>query len=135
MIKVKRNFDNKVLSWKEILDELWKAFYENQYIKFNAPAFFSTPSANHIKKVKRILKKLKLKEAHLYISLTHDSCSFGRHNDDSDVYFWQQQGSTLWKFDNKKPIILKKGDLIYIPKGVHHDVTSLAPRAGLSMGL
>ena len=135
MIKVKRNFDNKVLSWKEILDELWKAFYEEQDVKFNPPAFFTTSSANHTKKAKRILKKLKLKEAHLYVSLTHSSSSFGRHNDDTDVYFWQQQGATLWKFDNKKPITLRKGDLIYIPKGAYHDVTSLSPRAGLSMGI
>ena len=133
MIKYFKNYNKDVLSWDEIINELWKAVDENQHVKQNLPAFFVTHEAHKMKKVKSILKKLKLKYAHLYISLTKNSESFGRHCDEDDVYFLLQQGKTQWNFDDGTSIILNPGDLIYVPKKIYHEVISLTPRAGLSM--
>lgn len=76
--------------------------------------------------------------AHIYISFSSLSKTFGRHRDTSEVFFWQGIGSTKWiidDLDGVKETILKKNHLIYIPKGMFHDVIPLSPRVGISMGL
>jgi len=76
--------------------------------------------------------------AHVYISLSKESKTFGKHKDESDVWYWQCIGSTQWKiFEFNKTIsyTLEPGDIIYVPKGIFHDVIPLSPRVGISFGL
>ena len=94
--------------------------------------YFNSTNAINIKKLKPLYDKLNIKVSHLYISLSTKSEGFGKHNDKVDVWDWQCKGLTFWKGDNFE-YILNPGDLIYIPKGVNHQVISLSPRAGLSM--
>ena len=73
----------------------------------------------------------------LYVSLSSISKSFGKHNDTTDVWFWQCIGQTKWTVWDPDPItyILSPGDLIYVPVGMYHDPEPLTPRMGMSIGI
>jgi len=76
--------------------------------------------------------------AHLYISLTSQSKTFGWHKDTSDVIFWQVLGKTLFSVLENGRIYeyeLSTNDLIFIPKGMKHCTKPLTPRAGISLGI
>lgn len=76
--------------------------------------------------------------AHMYISLTTQSETFGWHSDTSDVLFWQCLGSTLFSVLEEGKTIsyrLEKNDLLYIPCGVKHNTQPLSPRVGISLGI
>jgi mannose-6-phosphate isomerase-like protein (cupin superfamily) len=75
--------------------------------------------------------------AHCYISMLSASKTFGRHNDSSDVFFWQVQGKSKWIVEDHiiSEYILEKNDMIFVPKGMVHEVIPLGPRAGISFGI
>jgi hypothetical protein len=71
------------------------------------------------------------------VSFTDKEPTTGRHNDPMHVIYCQFIGSVEWMiFKNEdqeeKSFILNPGDIIYIPKGVEHEVRSLSPRAAIS---
>jgi len=72
----------------------------------------------------------------LYMSFAPYALSHGIHRDVTDVYHWQQLGTTRWVvYDNGKHTYdLTPGDVLFIPKGMYHDTLPLTPRAGLSLG-
>tara|TARA_R100001510_G_scaffold41888_1_gene38244 strand:+ start:216 stop:629 length:414 start_codon:yes stop_codon:yes gene_type:complete len=135
MPKLIKKYNLKTPSWESLLDNLNYSMYEGNSphgIKHNPLGFFVTHEADKISEVKEVLEKLDLNYAHLYLNLLINEETFGRHNDEVDVYFWQVQGISKWIFD-KENYILEKGDLIIVPKGIYHDVKPLSPRAGISM--
>ncbi|NBP00409.1 MAG: hypothetical protein EBU90_09850 [Proteobacteria bacterium] len=76
--------------------------------------------------------------AHLYISLSSKSKTFGWHKDTSDVIFWQALGQTLFSVKEGSKIYeyeLLTNDIIYIPAGVKHCTQPLTPRVGISLGI
>jgi len=75
--------------------------------------------------------------AHLYVSLTSVSETFGKHDDFMDVIVWQNLGVTRWFLfaDETHVIDLKPGEFIYIPMGMFHDTIPITPRASMSFGL
>jgi len=69
------------------------------------------------------------------VSFTTKEPTTSKHNDPMDVIYAQFVGSVTWTiFDEDKfeIYVLNPGDIIYIPKSVMHEVTSLTPRAALS---
>ena len=69
------------------------------------------------------------------VSLTTKEPTTGKHNDPIDVIYAQFVGSVTWTiYDDIEPesFTLNPGDIIYVPKDVMHEVTSLSPRAALS---
>ena len=78
-----------------------------------------------------------LTKTQLYLSMSSKSQGFGKHNDTTDVWFWQFIGQTTWTVYDTEEVIytLSPGDMIYVPKGMYHDVKPLSPRAGLSFGI
>jgi ribosomal protein L16 Arg81 hydroxylase len=70
------------------------------------------------------------------------------HSDNDNVFFWQVQGRSLWTIyaesfktaeeltedDISHTFELNPGDMIYCPKYRKHTVTTLSPRAGISLG-
>lgn len=63
-----------------------------------------------------------------------------KHKDDWDVVFIQVVGDSTWNIysdqKNENPTQseqIKPGDVIFIPKGVYHEVYALTPRAGISV--
>jgi hypothetical protein len=94
-----------------------------------------------VKKITDIIHSLRPTEplctAHIYISFLSISNTFGWHNDDTDVFFVQAIGTTLWEVEHKQDrqsYILTPGDLIYIPKFVMHNTVPKTPRVGISIG-
>jgi ribosomal protein L16 Arg81 hydroxylase len=130
-----RDYNLNVPSWKILLDNFNNSVIKKDLIKHKGLGFFVSHQAESINQVKNVLNDLKLKVAHLYFNLTTNDDGFGRHKDVDDVYFWQCQGETKWIFDNNIFYILKKGDLIIVPKFTYHHVIPLSPRAGISMSL
>ena len=96
---------------------------------------------NSVKKITDTIHSLRPTEsvctAHLYISFLSISNTFGWHNDDTDVFFVQAIGTTLWEVkhnEETKSYNLEPGDLIYIPKFVMHNTVPKTPRVGISIG-
>ena len=102
---------------------------------------FVTHNAELIDKVKVIRDNIHLKRpeepictAHLYISLTSISSTFGWHRDTTDVFFVQLLGKMKWEIENDYEYILTPGDMIYVEKSIWHNTIPLTPRAGVSIG-
>tara|TARA_Y100000385_G_scaffold130372_1_gene135703 strand:+ start:201 stop:644 length:444 start_codon:yes stop_codon:yes gene_type:complete len=76
--------------------------------------------------------------AQTMISFTTRSKTYGKHNDDVDVYFLQAIGQTafgVWEDDKQYDYILDPGDLLHIPKGLSHATMPITPRVGISYGV
>ncbi len=75
--------------------------------------------------------------AHMYISFSTQSETFGWHKDVSDVLFWQAIGSTKFLVEDNQiyEYDLQPNDLLYIPKKMKHCTIPNSPRVGISMGL
>jgi len=132
MVKLIKNYNKKTPNWESLLNNFNDSVLNKKVIKHKYLGFFVSHNADNIKEVKNVLKNLKLNAAHLYFNVTSLGGTFGKHKDEVDVYFWQVQGHTKWVFENKT-ILLNKGDLLYVPKGIYHEVIVEAPRAGISM--
>ena len=130
---LQRNFNEDVVTWGEAIHDYDKSKNENLSIRESSPfGFFVTHDIHYLPRVKKVLDILNLNFAHLYCNLTTEAPTFGEHVDQVDVYFWQCQGSTKWII-NEKIFILDPGDLLFVPKGMKHDVIPLCPRIGISM--
>ena len=136
--------DKLTLSWETVVNCLNFNIINNLFIK-ELPNFgLVLLNYNNISIIKEILEEFSLLDvnssssAHLYISFTEISNTFGRHCDTSDVLFWQSIGSTKWVIEEDNKLytyILKPNDFIYVPKNMHHTVIPLTPRVGVSFGL
>ena len=137
-INLIKKYNLNTPSWTLLLLNFNNSVNTKKLIKYNTNnlnGFFVSHNADEIPDVKKVLKNLNLTIAHLYINIITSSGSFGRHKDTTDVWFWQCQGVSKWIFDNNEEYILEPGDLIYVSKGIYHNVVPLTPRAGISMSL
>jgi len=134
-----------VPSWDDVFINLQNSIEEQSPIK-TIPKFtiITHNGHTHLKLASEFLNEIKKlnpalnASAHVYIGLTKFSESFGKHKDDSDVFFWQIIGNTNWKVSSLsglKEHVLEVGDVIYVPNNMFHEVTSLGPRVGISLGL
>ena len=132
-------------SWQDILNDLSLNFTENSPtspINVQEDLGFVTYRGGRVPKVERIRQEIAKLEpqmpctAHLYISLTSFSKTFGRHKDTADVFFIQALGKTHWAidFEGMHEYDLDEGDMVFIPAGVFHASTPITPRVGLSIG-
>lgn len=128
-----REYNLDVVNWTEAFLNYDNSVRNNKQIKFSYPGFFVSHEGHEIEKVKDVLKDLKCSIAHLYFNISTKAETFGKHKDTMDVYFWQCQGVTKWIIEDKDEVILNPGDLIYIPRGINHNVIPLSPRLGVSM--
>jgi ribosomal protein L16 Arg81 hydroxylase len=129
----KKNYNKNILSWDILLNNFNESIIKGNFIKHNPVGFFVSHDAHNIPELKKILKDLNCKIAHLYFNITTTSKTFGKHKDSMDVWFWNCQGKIKWIIEDKKEIVLNPGDLIYVKKHVYHEVIPLTPRAGISM--
>ena len=127
-------YDTAVLGWQELFANFNESVANNEDVRHQLLGFFVSHSAHKIGKVKQLMDALGCDTAHLYFNVSLHGGSYGRHNDEVDVYFWQCQGSTKWVMDDCE-YVLEPGDMIYIPRGIYHNVIPLTPRAGISMGV
>lgn len=69
------------------------------------------------------------------VSFTTKEPTTSKHNDPIDVIYAQFVGSATWTIfdeDGSDVHVLNPGDIIYVPKTIMHEVTSLTPRAAIS---
>jgi len=132
-------------SWDDVFVNLEKSMQEDSLIKLGPYLSIVTHNGHkHIRYAAEFLAEIQklaptlAGSAHVYIGLTRFSESFGRHRDNSDVFFWQIIGSTSWKVftqDGIREHVLNAGEMIYVPRYMEHEVASLSPRVGISFGL
>lgn len=132
MVKYTQGFFNSNIEWEDLFINFNESIIKKEKITNMSDYYFLSENAIQIDKLKPLYDELKVKTAHLYMSLSTVSNGHGKHNDTDDVWYWQCKGITQWQGEDFKHV-LTPGDLIYIPKGVYHQVTSLSPRAGISM--
>jgi len=77
-------------------------------------------------------EKYGMVEFHQYVSLSAESSTFGRHNDTQDVMIVPIIGKIGYDVDNLGRVELDPGDVLYIPKYVHHEPVVYGPRVTLS---
>ena len=139
-----KKFLTKVPDWKKIISNIDLNIQNKQSIKSLPDYGIVLHNIFNIEGVEFILNEIKNNNpnnnysSHVYISLSKKSKTFGKHKDESDVWYWQCIGSTQWKifeFNENISYILEPGDIIYIPRGIFHDVIPLSPRVGISFGL
>ena len=131
-ITVKRGYNNNTISWDEAFYNLNDSISKNESV-VAIGGFFISHNAERISLVQDVLNDLECKVAHLYIGIEVKNPGLAAHSDDVDVWFWQNKGVTKWDFKDGVSYILNEGDLIYIPKGVRHMVSSVVARVGISM--
>lgn len=139
-----KKFLTEVPNWEQIIYNIDLNVQNKQLIKSLPNYGIVIHEISDIKEVDFILSEIKnnnpnnIYSAHMYISLSKESKTFGKHKDKSDVWYWQCIGSTEWKiFQSHETMsyILKPGDIIYVPKETFHDVIPLSSRVGISFGL
>jgi mannose-6-phosphate isomerase-like protein (cupin superfamily) len=139
-----KKFLTKVPDWEQIIFNIDLNIQSKQLIKSFPDYGIVIHKIFNIEEVDFILKEIENNNpnnsysAHIYISLSKESKTFGKHKDESDVWYWQCIGSTQWEifqFNKTISYILEPGDIIYVPKGIFHDVTPLSSRVGISFGL
>ena len=73
-----------------------------------------------------------MREFHQYVSLSAESSTFGRHNDNVDVMIVPIIGKIGYRVDGLGEVDMDPGDVLYIPKYVYHEPVVYGPRATLS---
>lgn len=135
MIKFIKGYNKNVPSWQTCLANFNESVINGGLIKHYCLGFFVSHDAHTIPEVQSVLKDLNQNDAHIYMNVTTDGGSFGRHKDTVNVFFWQAQGRTKWEFDNGLEYTLEPGDLIFVPRETYHNVIPLEPRIGISMSI
>lgn len=140
-----KNIWSDTPSWKEIFFDLQESVKEGSFIKVLDPFTIITHNVGaHIPIVHTILEALKINylnlpvSAHMYRGLNSYSTGLGKHKDTMDVFFWQIKGTTKWNISEDNELftyIVEEGDVIFVPRLVFHEVTSLCPRVGISFGV
>ena len=131
---VRRGYNNNTISWKEAFSNFNDSISKKEFIK-NIEGFFVSHNAERISLVQDVLNDLECRVAHLYIGIDVTNHGFGNHFEEDDVWFWQNKGISRWDFNNGDSYTLNEGDLIYVPKGVYHKVSTIEARFGISMSL
>ena len=134
----------KVPTWQEFIDELDYSMCNGLDMKGNNDGGLVVENSDHIRQSKNLENRIAdcnpgyhLTHTQIYMSLSRMSTTFGKHNDTTDVWFWQCIGKTSWTVWDPDPItyILRPGDIIYTPVGMFHEPKPLTPRVGMSIGI
>jgi ribosomal protein L16 Arg81 hydroxylase len=130
-------------TWEEIILDFNLNVQDGSCVKKLNNLGFVTHRGERIKKVKDIMDQIHkmrpeehLCSAHIYISFLENSGTFGRHFDNTDVYFILALGSMDWiiETNTKQTFTLTAGDMVYLPKGAYHTPMPKSPRVGISVG-
>jgi hypothetical protein len=139
-----RDIQHPLPTWDDVIQNLNTSIKNKWLVKYLHHYGFVTHNAEIIPSVGELLKYISTidpnvpSSAHCYFSLTDFSHTFGRHNDPSDVFFWQFIGKTEWTVESKNGTIihiLEPNDLLFVPRGMWHNTKPLTARAGISFGL
>lgn len=141
-----KSYYDGVVSWEDVISNIDYCILNNRILRKYEDLGFVTYDAHLIKKCDYIFNKISQENkntefnattAHLYVSLSKNSKTSGKHRDGAFVWYWQCIGKTQWTiYEEEKEFTyeLSPGDLIYIPRAMYHSVSPLTPRVGISFG-
>lgn len=77
--------------------------------------------------------------ASVFVNFVANEYNVPRHCDKRETIFWQCIGKTFWHVyppESEFPVSynLEPGDILYIPKGIDHEVIVKEPRAAIAFG-
>lgn len=140
-------------SWDEILTEFDRVYKEsislkNENIEVQKHFGMKVHYFEGIEIISQFLESIKKShtirndqsfDAACFMSLTSVDSMFGKHKDGMDVWLWQIQGKSRWQVEGLEENynfdkIVEPGELLYIPRGSYHNITSLEPRVSISFG-
>ena len=145
--KFVKNYIKSDLSWEKVIYNIDTNIEQKYLVKSLKNCGIVIHNIFDVPQVNLVLDEIKKNNnnvsqtffsAHMYISLSKESETFGKHKDDSDVWFWQCIGKTKWEVfesNNIHTYTLEPGDFIYISRNTFHKVTPLSPRVGISFGM
>lgn len=136
-----KNAFQNLPTWEDVILDLDRNIQECQHVIALNNLGFVTHFGERIPKVDQIVEEIKKKRpnepmytAHVYISLLHNSETFGNHKDETDVFFVLALGKMKWIIEDTEVHELTAGDMLFIPKGVFHKPEPMTPRVGISIG-
>jgi len=135
--------DFPLLTWEEVIDHIDKNVIAEYTTEAQQNYGVVTYNAYEMEKTLPILELVKQTDtsreytAYMHLSFSSKTEGYGRHKDQADVWHWQTIGKSRWVVFDRETVVydLTPGELIYIPKGMYHQVTPLTPRVGISYGL
>jgi mannose-6-phosphate isomerase-like protein (cupin superfamily) len=77
-----------------------------------------------------------------FLDLISNSKKVSFHNDPADQFHWQIKGKSIWQFkkqhndDNEQvdaEIEVEEGDVIFLPDGIYHSVSTKSARCGITV--
>lgn len=139
-LRLKENLPK--ITWEDVIGCINSNVEKKQFIKIQ-DNFGIVLHLVELENVQTILQHFhclnpcKTPSAHMYISFSTQSETFGWHKDDTDVMFWQAIGSTKFLLADNQiyEYNLEPNDLLYIPRQMMHCTIPNSPRVGISMGL
>jgi hypothetical protein len=75
----------------------------------------------------------------VFVNFVANEYNVPKHCDKRETLFWQCIGKTIWRVyppSSEFPVsyTLEPGDIIYVPKGIDHEVIIEEPRASIAFG-
>jgi len=136
--KVLHNLDKK-WTWDEVKD-LLHSRNSNQIRNFKNAGFTISGLETHLycSRVLRYLHPLHptfFARCGMYVSLLHNSETFGLHQDIGQyLWIWQILGNTLWEVEGES-IYLKQNEILFISPDLYHRALPDSPRASITFSL
>jgi hypothetical protein len=146
-------FSDDVFDYKKIRASYYKGFGAKlDYADRHPVVELIADDLHHIFEYAKMSKKERPNAAHqLYINLVKSSFDLeqveklelprpNKHQDNENVFFLTAQGEVLWKiYDTSREkveyeFLLSKGEMLFCPPYRQHEVISLTPRIGVSLG-
>jgi hypothetical protein len=135
------------ITWSDAINEIERGYkisstelIRDKKSDATPPTFFcndvhNSPFTGIVNATKEVYNLKPYDDVHFYISMSENSHTHGRHNDDEeDVIIISAIGTVSYKFDDGTKHTLEPGDALYIPKLIYHDPETHGPRVTLSIG-
>mgnify|MGYP001160767777 FL=1 len=135
------------ITWSDAINEIERGYkiestelIRDKKSDATPPTFFcndvhNSPFNGIVNATKEVYNLKPYDDVHFYISMSENSHTHGRHNDEEeDVIIISAIGTVSYKFDDGTKHTLEPGDALYIPKLIYHDPETHGPRVTLSIG-
>lgn len=129
-------------TWEECLENIaWSCMNPLNSSKALRNMAWVSYRADRIPLIKNMLSEIAQIEpansfsAHLFFSMSKESQNYGRHEDDSDLWYWQMYGTTHWTIEGSTSTfegMVPPGVWLYVPRHTYHTAIPQGARASLS---
>jgi len=144
-VKLKHNFDDHLLSWDEIINNVNKQLLNNSGTRYLERETVNYQIKNvNLKKLQPLVNFLKKTfpeqtiDVDIYGSYENSAGGFKLHTDVESTILHVQKGEVVINVVTGSVSYvynMKENDMIYIKKGIHHAVIGLTPRFLTSYGI